>query len=1036
MDHKTWRWKKRSSEKTIVTNDKADDTINRTEEKVRMTFSEKEIEGHGSFKDRSDKFASILIDCQAKDELILKHEKATEEAIADRDRAEARAILLQQELDQALRQGVAANERLTHLDTELKECTEQLNALQEESELATLDAIAKASREFIKAQKKSDEKLRDASKKLASLSLENTRLNAEITAKEKQIEDLYRRKSLAESESDALMARLDCTEKENAFLKYEFCLLEKELVIRNEELEYSRRSAEVSNKKHQHNLKKISKLEGECQRLRLLTQKRLQGPLALTRMKGELKMLGSDQTEGRKIKPGLTTDLIVRGKNSHEIPSNRMKYLIEQLHDVEEENKNLKEIISIKDAELHSSRISHAGTTSRLLQVEAQVTDLSNGQCKDLVRCEPLLNDLFQVSDLDDSASSGSWANALMSELEHFRNGKVTNALEYKHTSLMSDFSEMEKLAMVSVESPSGSESLCCSTCKEMVRGDLSFGDTKKMIQSENTQTPMSFDWLQVVLSAIMEQQRASKRSTVKILEDIRIALGLTNSRTPEEAQATMTPMCTGESDSPPISGYLTWKSPIGSPVIGSLGKANIQDEMGGQIPSKLTNSIEKIVHLVKKFNPMSTLPSRDLGKNQIPSALNRATPKDCEIHVFQWKSTELCVILQKFISTCNDLLDHKAGVETFAEELACTLDWILDKHSTPKHASSVRHKIKMHSGWTESPLNSKEPEVYEDVLPLVSKSTSVAKRESSCSRNLQEENQRLKHELQNVETAKEGLETKLQMASNNIIVLTTKLQQAEESIRSLNLELENLKEAKRIVEDQMENQKSMNEDLDTQLTVAKAKLNEVFQKFSSLEVELEDKNNCCDELESTCLELQLQLESTAKETPQYATNQDQMLSQSGLEITAASVKLAECRETILNLSRQLKALDPLRELALSNNALPGSDSTNTSKNNKSLNKRLSLRDRMLAEDNPEAAKDQEIASEPNAAKLNALVVANVPARTPEAYLGLHNRSGNSFAGALAVIPTKRQGGISFLGRLLLRRKRRSRTRSQSMSKI
>ncbi|KAI6677967.1 hypothetical protein NL676_038763 [Syzygium grande] len=538
MDHKTWRWKKRSSEKTIVANDKADDTIKRTEGKVRTILSEKEIEGHGSFKDLSDKFDSILTDCQAKDELILKHEKATEEAIADKDRAEARAILLQQELEQALRQGAAANERLTHLDTELKECTEQLNALREEAELATHDAIARASREFIKAQKKSDEKLTNANKKLASLSLENTRLNAEISRKRNR-----------------LKISID------------------ELVIRNEELEYSRRSAEVSKKKHQLSLKKITKLEGECQRLRLLAQKRLPGPVALTRMKGELKMLGSDQTEGRKIKPGLTTDLIVRGKNSHEVPSNRIHYLIEQLHDVEEENKTLKEIITIKDAELHSSRISHAGTTSRLLQVEAQVADLSKGQCKDLVTCEPLLNDLSLVSDLEDSASSGSWANALISELEHFRNCKVKNALESKHTSLMSDFSEMEKLAMVSVESPSGSESLSCSTCKEIVRGDPSLGDTNKMIQSENTETPMSFDWLQVVLNAIMEQKRVSKRSMIEILEDIRIALGLLNSGAPEEAQATTSPMCTGESDSPPISGYLTWKSPIASPIIGSWVK-------------------------------------------------------------------------------------------------------------------------------------------------------------------------------------------------------------------------------------------------------------------------------------------------------------------------------------------------------------------------------------------------------------------------------------------------------------------------------
>jgi chromosome segregation ATPase len=104
-------------------------------------------------------------------------------------------------------------------------------------------------------------------------------------------------------------------------------------------------------------------------------------------------------------------------------------------------------------------------------------------------------------------------------------------------------------------------------------------------------------------------------------------------------------------------------------------------------------------------------------------------------------------------------------------------------------------------------------------------------------------------------------MEARLQSATDKTETLMVKLRESEQRVERLQAEVEILKESKGMVEDQIENQKSINEDLDTQLTVTKAKLNEVFQKFSSLEVELEDRSNCCEELEATCLELQLQLE-------------------------------------------------------------------------------------------------------------------------------------------------------------------------------
>lgn len=70
-----------------------------------------------------------------------------------------------------------------------------------------------------------------------------------------------------------------------------------------------------------------------------------------------------------------------------------------------------------------------------------------------------------------------------------------------------------------------------------------------------------------------------------------------------------------------------------------------------------------------------------------------------------------------------------------------------------------------------------------------------------------------------------------------------------------------------------------------------------------------------------------------------------------GSDITAASLKLAECQETILNLGKQLKALATPTEAALFDKVFNANGSTTTAAINKSWNRRFSLRDQMLAED-------------------------------------------------------------------------------------
>lgn len=112
------------------------------------------------------------------------------------------------------------------------------------------------------------------------------------------------------------------------------------------------------------------------------------------------------------------------------------------------------------------------------------------------------------------------------------------------------------------------------------------------------------------------------------------------------------------------------------------------------------------------------------------------------------------------------------------------------------------------------------------------------------------------KEEIKNIEDDVISSESKKEGSLQSAI---NQLQESEKTIGSLRLELQTLKELNRILEEQVQNHAFINVDLDTQLT--ETELKEANHKVLALEVELENKNQYCEELETRCVELQLQLE-------------------------------------------------------------------------------------------------------------------------------------------------------------------------------
>lgn len=1078
MDNKAWPWRKKSSEKAIPTTEKINDSLKGNEEEIQTLLTEK-AELEKDLRNLNDKLSSALSECDAKDELVKKHAKMAQEAIAGWEKSESETASLKRELDEASLHRVSAEERLAHLDAALKECMQQLRFVRDEQEKRIHDAVMKTSKEFERSKTVLEEKLSETSKRLAKIGVENSHLSKALLVKENLIEDVNRQLTQMEADFSALMTRLESTEKDNASLKYEVRVLEKELEIRNEEREFNRRTADASHKQHLESVKKIAKLESECQRLRLLVRKRLPGPAAMAKMKNEVGMLGKDSVEMRRRKlntPGFIVDSAV--DDSPENATKRISFLTEQLYAMEEENKNLKEALHKKANELQFSRIMHGGSKGQTI-VEPTRSSLMSHELS-----------LASISDIgsDDKVScAGSWASALNSELEHFKNGKQKGSPSSKtigtaDINLMDDFVEMERLALVSVDKPFG-DSHASRPLETEFNGDSSelkgrdivtLSDSEsglivsnQEIRSKDTLISKVPGWLQDILKVILEQNLVTQRNPDEILEDIKAALVYINRPNLREVvDARESSKNPDASDPPLVNGYISWKPSNELFVMDSHGGVSdvdisLTEKSNQQLQSDLGKSIGKIIELIEGIS----LPSLDCDNPETLSRKggniftnkNLETPTGYMVRVFQWKTSELSAVLQHFIHCCTDLLNGEANMDKFAQELTTALDWIMNHCFSLQDVSSMKDAIKKHFDWDDTRSESEAevgmighfleadklhvPREKLSYFPMIAASNGHHIQMEEPHSKVREENRTLRGKFMNLESAKKDLEGRLQSATDKSEYLMNQLLESEKTIASLQTELETLKESKGRIEDHIESQKLINEDLDGQLAAARVELNEARRKFSSLEVELDNKKSCCEELEATCLELQLQLGSiTKKKSPNHDPNQEEKQLRTDWEITtasAASEKLAECQETILNLGKQLKALAAPREAALFDKVIAtptdtittttttARATTPTPPKDKSMNQHSSLLDQMLAEDDAAAKglKSSKI-KEINGNSTREDIGAFQPLEKILVLNGVKNEDDNATNGSLAIMPSKKRGGWSLWKKLLWRKKK------------
>lgn len=383
-------------------------------------------------------------------------------------------MALKNHLESVTLSKLTAEDRAAHLDGALKECMRQIRNLKEDHEQKLQDFVLTKTKQWDKIRLEFEAKIANFEQELLRSAAENATLSRSLQERSNMLIKISEEKSQAEAEIELLKGNIEQCEREINSAKYELHIVSKELEIRNEEKNMSMRSAEAANKQHMEGVKKIAKLEAECQRLRGLVRKKLPGPAALAQMKMEVESLGKDYGDSRlKRSPVKPTSPHLSPVSEFSLDNvqkfqKENEFLTERLLAMEEETKMLKEALAKRNSELQASRNLCAKTASKLQSLEAQmqtstqqksptksvVQIAAEGYTSQNASNPPSLTSMSEDDNDDKVSCADSWATALISELSQIKkekNVEKSNKAETpKHLELMDDFLEMEKLACLS----------------------------------------------------------------------------------------------------------------------------------------------------------------------------------------------------------------------------------------------------------------------------------------------------------------------------------------------------------------------------------------------------------------------------------------------------------------------------------------------------------------------------------------------------------------------------------------------------------
>lgn len=168
------------------------------------------------------------------------------------EKAENEAAALKQQLDASTSKVSALEDRNSHLDSALKECVRQLWQGREEQNQKIEEAINNKCKEWETRKSELEAQIEELQARLRTG-------KEEVTTTALVHKDLY--------------PKLEALEKENSALKLQLLSKAEEVKIRTIERDLSTQAAESASKQQLEGIKKLTKLEAECRKLRVMVRR-------------------------------------------------------------------------------------------------------------------------------------------------------------------------------------------------------------------------------------------------------------------------------------------------------------------------------------------------------------------------------------------------------------------------------------------------------------------------------------------------------------------------------------------------------------------------------------------------------------------------------------------------------------------------------------------------------------------------------------------------------------------------------------------
>ncbi|PKU73233.1 filament-like plant protein 4 [Dendrobium catenatum] len=938
MDRRSWPWKKKASDKTAVSTDtvvasfpnsnghqkEKDDAKNEKFLQITMESYTHLTGLEDQVKALNEKLISAQSEMSAKDDLVKQHAKVAEEAVSGWEKAENEALVLKQQLESVTSLKIAAEERALHLDGALKECMKQIRNVKEESEQKLHDVVFTNTKQWEKVKAECDVKITAFEQELQNALAENSALSRSLQERSSLLMQVSEEKSQAEAQIEVLNNDILSCEREINSLKYEFHVITKELEIRNEEKNMSMRSTEVATKQHLEDVKKITKLEAECQRLRGLVRKKLPGPAALAQMKLEVENLGRENGENR-----LRRSPVNSSSPYHISPSEYALESVQQVHKdnefltarllaMEEEMKMLKEALSKRNNELQASRNLCAKQANKLRSYETHMLVLNQQKAtsKPPIDCHfengsnsPGLTSISEDVFDENGSYSGSLSTALISEFSHLKKEKSIDKAHVggnsNHLELMDDFLEMERLACLSTKN--GGDSNMANGFKTKNAEPISLvyskneGDGKEQkcgdpellmnLPTEHASNENQLPHLKLKsrITCIFESQ--AHDSTMKnIIENIMYVIQDAQEELLKEenlSTANLTEQKYCHNDILKI----TADGPSLNQVVNSCSK--VKHVVDQQLKDAISHIHEFFLSLVKDAAETQNSSDEFVGIGKKIDELSAS--------VDRIMCTEVClydfiVALSHVLCEAIDL-GYKIRIVKENEGESNNSDCI-DKETL------LENNVTQHGPMKESPSRSSSVVPDSSFSAEFEGSIGVGFEIKTTTPSLSQVNfERLKLEKEKMEVDFANCKEMLSQTSFTLV-------ETEKQLSELKSELASCQKSNSFAETQLKCMVESYKILESQKEELGAELDLLHAKAETLNNELQEEKHCHQEDIAKYEELKEQIERNMKwSTCSLPSSVDNSKTQQEIDIAAAAEKLAECQDTIFLLSKQLQSM-------------------------------------------------------------------------------------------------------------------------------